>query len=104
MPALDCPLDSCPWTSQHLAVEFADGLNIALAQCQKCGQSFTTQDVQAMLQTRKNYTKNRTNLGSDESGIVANDGPDNSICASNHTHKSKDVTLHHHVFSDGSGW
>ena len=30
MPALDCPIDGCPWKSQNLEAEFAGVLNTAL--------------------------------------------------------------------------
>ena len=51
-------------------------------------------------------TKDGASLGIDMSGIVADNGPDGSICAatSNHKRGRKTITLHHHVFSNGGGW
>ena len=50
--------------------------------------------------------KNTINHGIDESGHVADNEPDDTICAATSTHRfgRKTITLSHHVFSNGSGW
>ena len=50
--------------------------------------------------------KSTINHGIDESGHVADNEPDDTICAATSTHRfgRKTITLSHHVFSNGSGW